>query len=84
MTEHVHEWAFSIYFPHIYCNVKGCNETMAVLEAEARLNATSRLPADEHFRWFADMVEQAPNLDEIEQKSWSGALRAYADILEGK
>ena len=41
--KHVCKWAFSIYFPYVYCK---CGKTMAVEEANARLNKYEILKAE--------------------------------------
>lgn len=66
-TEHVHEWAFSIYFPHIYCAAKGCNETMAVVDAEARINEYETLKDElaEHDAYYRKVVDGKCAPDEV-------------------
>ena len=80
MTEHVHEWRIDAYRDDdneltigVFCWHKGCNEQRSRSEAEAMLNATERLSAEDLFPEGFAIVH--PNLDK---------LIAYANILEGK
>lgn len=77
MDEHVHEWKLKAYLyigvPVFRCAVKNCNAVLPVKEAEARLNATERLSAEDVFPEGFAIVH--PNLSK---------LIAYADTLEEK
>ena len=83
MTEHVHEWGtrhkrHSIYGDviEVWCPI--CCTVMPWIEAKRRLNATERLSAE----IVNGLLEgdDSPDLLIYERV----ALRAYADILEGK
>ena len=80
MTEHVHEWELKAYLyvgvPVFGCAIKNCNAVLPVKQAEARLNATETLSAE-------DARYQATEHDCMDNKFRSDLL-AYADILEGK
>ena len=81
MTEHVHEWTF---YPlddemseHFGC---ACGERMFMMRATWRVNATERLSAKDALSYCA-----------VENHIWGfgikeacDALKAYANILEGK
>ena len=90
MTEHVHEWKWDIVDNDAWFYCTGCERPMGALEIEARLNATERLSAE-------DVVANIAQIEACEFECQGGpielntgyirlrdALRAYADILEGK
>lgn len=78
MNEHEHEWGVGLHpkFLHavVRCKHEGCAAWLTIDQANARLNATERLSAEDAkralSRWLPADV--------------SKAIRAYADILEGK
>ena len=77
MTEHVCEWKRNIDgHPNLpfKCTIEGCNELMWSSEAERRINATSRLSA-ENARYYAENTAVI---------ALRGYLLDYADILERK
>ena len=90
MTEHVCKWKWDIVDNDAWFYCSGCKEPMGALEIEARLNATERLSAE-------DVVANIAQIEACEFECQGGpielntgyirlrdALRAYADILEGK
>ena len=80
MTEHVCEWVWDIRENDawFFCKDPYCKRPMGALEIEARLNATERLSAE----IVNGLLEgdDSPDLLIYERV----ALRAYANILEGK
>ena len=82
MTEHVHEWKWTEVevssplgpFTDKYYRCLKCSKKMYAHKAEARLNATEMLTAEDARR--ARYGYQYTDVDE--------ALSAYANILEGK
>ena len=71
MTKHVHEWAIHIT-GKVHC--EECGVVLKPTKADAMLNATERLSAEDARR--ARYGYQYQDVDK--------ALTAYADILEGK
>ncbi len=89
MTEHVHEWRWTdVHRSHLVREMKWkcvhCPAMLPIAEAENRLNATSRLSADDA-RVIAGGCETEwnPQLYPNESEA-ANMLHAYADILEGK
>jgi len=87
MTKHVHEWKTIIdwdekYYIEARCMVDGCDKTLDTEDVDARLNATSRLPA-----YAAEQIADGMELQFEEGQTGYfrlQQLRAYADIWEGK
>ena len=80
MNEHVHEWKPDIY-EKAYLGARcDCGETMSEVDVTARLNATERLSAGRARggTQFLSRIKNTPGND------FANALRAYADILDGK
>jgi len=82
-TKHVHEWIpRALDWDHIdgvCCNVPGCGAQMDNEEMNARLNATERLSAED-----AKEAERFVPSWEVKHNQIKDALKAYANILEGK
>ena len=78
MTEHVHEWELHV-LPRRHFKCSHCGEVLPLLKAEARLNATERLNAERARVLLGDYPETYQ-----ENSQAVIALRAYADMLEGK
>jgi len=85
MTEHVHEWGtrhkrHSIYGDviEVWCPI--CCTVMPWIEAKRRLNATERLSALQ----ARELIVFGLGSTRIAEPKHAEALRAYADILEGK
>ncbi len=77
MTEHVCE------FKPMLCECE-CGNTLTIAEICKRANATERLSA-ENARWIAeDYVLAYPEHLGYARSKQTDALKAYADILEGK
>ena len=75
MTEHVCKWEFRGNGDiEIMCNHKNCWETLSFDQAEARLNATERLSANDA-RYYGELSGITLIRD---------AMQTYANILEGK
>ena len=88
MTEHVCEWILDTYRDPdeperlsigMFCFHKGCTEQRNRAEAEARINATERLSAEDARRG-ANRIDLSGHSD----LDVMVRLRSYADILEGK
>jgi len=92
MTEHVHEFEINYEqtgweIGHIVVECMWCPKTLKISEAEARLNATERLSAEDVRLLYVDIYELIvlhDNLKTMMCGDARGKLRAYADILEGK
>ena len=90
MTEHVHEWKLTVGHSNCkachYSSIEGvacceiCNESIGPTEIERRLNATERLSAEDA-RQGTEFLSRVRN---SRGYGFANALRAYADILEGK
>jgi len=87
MSEHVHEWSWAPYWEGnivdralFVCMVKDCDETMSLVEAERRLNATERLSGGEAMSGSYALT----GLDDRALHPVAGLLRAYAAALEGE
>ena len=78
MTEHVHEWRWADdRFVPYFCRVEGCEETLSIETAEARLNATERLSAELQV-WLENTdAKHGIHID-------NEILTEWIDILEGK
>jgi hypothetical protein len=74
MEEHVHEWVWtgSMWEPY-ECKQCGAGVTLTKEQADARINATERLSA-----------EDARVIGQVHEGKTEDMLRAYADTLEGK
>ena len=92
MTERVHEWKWTEVevssplgpFTDKYYRCLKCPEKMYGHQAEARLNATERLSAEDA-RVAANDLQQSRQVNELlTDIETIVTLRAYADILEGK
>ena len=99
MTEHMHEWRFGYRSdgnynlpgastPGFYCVHKECGYAsgtwLSLVEAEARLNATERLSAEDA-RVAANDLQQSRQVNELlTDIETIVTLRAYADIRDGK
>ena len=83
MTEHVHEWRWQDngegYYWFFCDNGPDCNAELDTEEAEARLNATERLSAED-----AKEAERFVPSWEVKHNQIKDALKDYANILEGK
>ena len=77
MTEHVHEYGLDKARAGYYCIHDGCLRTLLLEDAIPRLNATERL------NWHT-AINAANELDAQGWTETPKALRAYADIREGK
>ena len=75
--KHVHEWTISI--GGVFCVNMDCQEEMSFDEAEARLDATERLSAEDA-RHIIEFWDNSTSMRTVADKN----LRTYADILEGK
>ena len=90
MTKHVHEWIFHIEDDGVWWFYCKCGAILTREEAEARLNATERLSAEDaranilqiescEFECQAGPIELNTGYIRLRDD-----LQAYVDILEGK
>ena len=93
MTEHVHEWELKAYLyvgvPIFGCKIKDCHEKLAVRQAEARINATERLSAEDvtllsdHVMYMIITGHLSDGASTKAHIARRNAI-AYANTLEGK
>ena len=81
MTKHVHEWAIHIT-GKVHC--EECGVVLKPTKADAMLNATERLSAEDALIIANAIDKLAYSTDGKDGGKSTKALRAYADKLEGK
>ena len=84
MTEHVCEWKPDIY-EKAYLGARcDCGETMSEVDVTARINATDRLSAELATEILGFLIRKLGLAGYLGTTVYQDALKAYADILEGK
>ncbi len=81
MTEHVHEWDWSLFGDGFSCLI--CGRLASVADVIRALSATERLSA-ERARRIAYAIRHEDKNEPAGLGGWPHYLDAYADILEDK